>query len=158
MRSYDGVDYRYNSNDPDKEKAAGIVANLIGFRPVPEDLGYSLSFYAGGTGVDDRLAVRCQYQEADWPVVSQRLRLASLKEAADDLEWVEELSWLIGAEDSTALLDEQCFRFINAQKHDFQDEASNQWEVFFTNESDVNSWCVVWRTGHHLNYRSFDQG
>jgi hypothetical protein len=157
MRSYDGVDYRYTSDGPEKEKAAGIVANLIGFRPGTDDLGYSLSFYAGGTGVDDRLAVRCQYQEMDWPVVTQRLRLVSLKEA-DDPEWVEELRWLVGAEDSTALLDQQCFRFINAQKHDFQDEASDQWEVFFTNESDVNSWCVVWRSSHHLNYLSFDQG
>lgn len=158
MRSNDGVDYRYTSNDPDKEKASGIIANIIGFRPLPEDLGYSLSFYAGGSGVDDRLAVRCRYQEIDWPAVRQRLRLVCLEEAADDPEWVTELRWLIGAKDSDAPLDEQCFRFINEQRRDFQDEASNQFEVFFAHESDVNSWCVVWRTSQHLNYLSFDQG
>lgn len=117
-----------------------------------------MSFYAGGAGVDDRLAVRCRYRDIDWPVVSQRLRLVGIKEAADNSEWIEELRWLVAAKNSAALLDEQCVRFINAEKHDFQDEADNQWEVFFTDESDVNSWCVVWRNSHHLNYLSFDQG
>jgi hypothetical protein len=158
MRSYDGIDYRYTSSDADREKAAGIVTNLIGFRPEANDLGYSLSFYAGGTGVDDRLAIRCQYQEADWPAVIHRLRLVSLEEAANIADWVDELRWLMGGEASTASLNQQCYTFINAAKHDFQDSANEQWEALFSNESDVNSWCVVWRSGHHLNYLSFDQG
>jgi len=158
MRSYDGVEYRYSSDDPQNEKTVSVVANLLGFRPSLDGLGYSLNFYAGGTGVDDRLAVRCQNNDSHWPTVVQHLRLLTLDQAESDESSSEGLRWLLNAEDDPAPLGPHCIRFINSQKHKFQDAATGTSEVFFTSESDVNSWCVVWRSGLYLNYLSFDQG
>lgn len=158
MRRYDGVDYKYTNNDADKEKSLSVIANLIGFNPPSDQLSYSLSFYAGGTGVDDRLAIRCQFTQGDWPAVVQRLRLRPPQEAIGNAGWEEEFRWLIGAEGKDGALDEHCYRFINSEKHSFQDVVDDKWEVFFSNESDVNSWCVVWRANGCMNYLSFDQG
>ncbi|MBS1158587.1 MAG: hypothetical protein H6R15_1006 [Proteobacteria bacterium] len=158
MRSYDGIDYRYNSNDPEKENAIGVIANILGFRPLTTDLDYSLNFYAGGSGIDDRLAIRCLYVQSDWPAIAQTLRLKRVSEVASDPDWEEAFLWLIDAEGIEGALENHCARFINNQKLKFQDGADERWEIFFSNESDVNSWCVVWCDSAHLNYLSFDQG
>lgn len=158
MRSYDGVDYRYASDGADKEKAASIIGNILGFRPDLDGLEYNLNFYSGGTGIDDRLAIRCSFQESDWPIVAQQLRLKSLREVADDPDLEEAVRWLVSSEEVGDPLEDCCHRFINTSKRDFQDVVDDRWEVFFENESDVNSWCVVWRARGQLNYLSFDQG
>jgi hypothetical protein len=158
MRPYDSVDYQYTNHDTDNEKSIVVIANLLGFKPPPEQLRYALSFYAGGTGVDDRQAIRCQFSLADWPNVVQRLRLRHPQEAIGNADWEDEFRWLIEAEEKDGTLDEHCYRFINSNKHDFQDGASDKWEVFFSHESDVNAWCVVWRANDCMNYLSFDQG
>lgn len=158
MHPYDGVDYRFSSKDAEHEKAFEIIAKLLGASPGRDELDYSLNFYSGGTGVDDRLAIRCSFDEGDWPAIVQKLRLKCIAHAISDPSWNEELHWLVGAEDSALEIDHDCHRFINENKHDFQDLANDQWEVFFTNESDVNSWCVIWRLNGRLNYLSFDQG
>lgn len=158
MRAYDGIDYHYKHNDAKQEESIQIIANLIGFEPVPDKLLYSLNFYAGGTGVDDRAAVQCRIDEASWPVVAQKLRLRHYVDAAQDQAWGEDFRWLIGAEDIHDSVDEYCYQFINSRKLYFQDRADEKWEIFFADESDVNSWCVVWQANGRLNYLSFDQG
>lgn len=158
MRSYDGIDYRYSSNAPEAENAIGVIANILGFRPLTTDLDYSLNFYAAGSGVNDCLAVRCLYAESDWPAIARTLRLKRVAEVAGDPDWEEAFLGLIDAEDIEGPLESHCFRFINNQKLKFQDLADERWEIFFSNESDVNSWCVVWCASAHLNYLSFDQG
>ncbi|MCI0917472.1 hypothetical protein JNA64_09880 [Pseudomonas stutzeri] len=131
MRSYDGVNYQYISDDAEKEKAIGIIANLIGFRPKTDRLAYSLSFYAGGIGVDDRLAVSCLLDNSNWPAMVQRLRLKSVSEISDNPIWEEEFRWLVGAEETEGSLEEHSCRFINTEKHDFQYTADQQCEIFF---------------------------
>jgi len=158
MRPYDGIDYRYSNNDPEQEKAIGVIANILGFRPSATDLGYALNFYAGGSGIDDRLAIRCLYVASDWPSIARTLRLKRVSEVSSDPDWEEAFRWLIDAEDIEKSLEIHSLRFINKKKLEFQDIADERWEVFFSNESDVNSWCVVWCDNIHLNYMSFDQG
>jgi hypothetical protein len=157
MRHYDSVDYKYTDIDEDQEKSHRVIANLVGFKPPLDQLRYSLSFYAGGTGVDDRLAIRCQFSQEDWPTVVQTLRLRHPHEAIGNAGWKEDFRWLIRADGKDGALDEHCYRFINSEKHDFQDVVSEHWQVFFSNESDVNSWCVVWRANGCMNYLSFDR-
>lgn len=158
MRAYDGVDYRYAGNGAEDEEAIGVIANILGFRPSTADLDYSLNLHAGGTGVDDRLAIRCRCAPADWPAITQRLRLKRISEVALAPDWLEEFLWMIDAEGIGGELENHCCRFINHRKLKFQDLADERWEIFFSNESDVNSWCVVWCDGKHLNYLSRDQG
>ncbi len=158
MRPYDGIDYHYEHNDAKQKDSIQIIVNLIGFQPLPDELSYSLNFYAGGTGIDDRLAVRCHIDEASWPVVVRKLRLRHRVDAAQDPVWGEQFRWLLGAEGDHDSVDEHCYQFINSNKLGFQDQADEKWEIFFTDESDVNSWCVVWQANGRLNYLSFDQG
>ena len=158
MRPYDGIDYHYKHDDAKQAESIQIIANLIGFQPVPDGLFYSLNFYAGGTGVDDRLAVQCRIDEASWTIAAQKLRLRHYVDAAQDPAWGEDFRWLIGAEDVHDAVDQYCYQFINSNKRDFQDRADENWNIFFSDESDVNAWCVVWQANDRLNYLSFDQG
>ena len=158
MLPYDGIDYQYKHTDAKQEESIQIIMNLIGFAPVPDELFYSLNFYAGGTGVDDRLAVRCRIDKENWPIVVRKLRLRHAFESMQDTEWGEELLWLLGADGNHHSVEAYCHQFINSKKADFQDRADEKWEIFFAYESDVNSWCVVWQANGRLNYLSFDQG
>ncbi|UJR61956.1 hypothetical protein [Dickeya zeae] len=158
MRSYDGIDYQYNDTQPEREKTIGVIANILGFRPLTTDLDYSLHFYAGGSGINDCLGIRCLYVESDWPAIAKTLYLKRVSEVASNPSWEEAFLWLIQVEGTEGSIENHCFRFINNQKLKFQDIADKRCEIFFSNESDVNSWCVVWRDNTHLNYLSFDQG
>lgn len=158
MRSYNGVEHRHEGAGSDTRKILEVVEKLIGFRPVPSDLDYSLSFYAGGTGIDDRLAVRCRLQKSDLSAAVRHLRLVDVDQVAAGAEWLEELRWLMDAEDSEVPLHELSSAFIEAERRQFQDHPTTTSKVFFSATSDVNSWCVVWLSGEYLNYLSFDQG
>lgn len=158
MHTYDGIAHQHSSEDGSREKSLPLIANLLGFPPAAEDLRYTLGFYAGGSGMDDRLAIRCRVDPALWPEVVLRLRLRSIHEVPGDTDWEEDFRGLIDAEDVAGPLDTHCHRFINAAKHDFQDETDHRWQIFFSHGSDINAWCAVWRSQEHLNYLSFDQG
>ncbi len=90
MRDYDSLAHRHSSKDMCVEKPVSLIANLIGFAPAAEDLQYVLGFYAGDSGIDDRLAVRCRIDLAHWPDVVSRLRLKSVHEVSCDADWQED--------------------------------------------------------------------
>ncbi|EED70454.1 conserved hypothetical protein [Comamonas testosteroni KF-1] len=158
MRDYDSLAHRHSSKDMCVEKPVSLIANLIDFAPAAEDLQYVLGFYAGGSGIDDRLAVRCRIDLAHWPDVVSRLRLKSVHGVSCDADWQEDFRWLIDAQDAEGQLHAHCHRFINAARRVFQDKVDHRWEIFFSHGSDINAWCAVWRSQEHLNYLSFDQG
>ncbi|AIJ49400.1 hypothetical protein O987_26670 [Comamonas testosteroni TK102] len=158
MRDYDSLAHRHSSKDMCVEKPVSLIANLIGFAPAAEDLQYVLGFYAGDSGIDDRLAVRCRIDLAHWPDVVSRLRLKSVHDVSCDPDWQEDFRWLIDAQDAEGQLHAHCHRFINAARRVFQDKVDHRWEIFFSHGSDINAWCAVWRSQEHLNYLSFDQG
>lgn len=158
MPPYDGVDYRYTSADPDREKAISIIKNILGFMPKNDGLDYSLNFYSGGIGVDDRLAIRCKLDPSNWPAVMGKLLLKSPSEALSDPGWSEEFVWLVSEDEESEDIRNKCCNFINVKKQRFQDAVDEQGSFLFTNESNVNSWCVVWVVNDNLNYLSFDQG
>ena len=158
MRDYDSLAHRHSSKDMCVEKPVSLIANLIGFAPAAEDLQYVLGFYAGDSGIDDRLAVRCRIDLAHWPDVLSRLRLKSVHDVSCDADWQEDFRWLIDAQDAEGQLHAHCHRFINAARRVFQDKVDHRWEIFFSHGSDINAWCAVWRSQEHLNYLSFDQG
>ena len=102
MRDYDSLAHRHSSQDMCVEPPMSLIANLIGFVPAEEDLHYALGFYAGGSGIDDRLAVRCRIDLAHWPDVVGRLRLKSVHDVLCDAGWQEDFLWLIDAQDAEA--------------------------------------------------------
>lgn len=158
MHPYDGVDYRYTSSDADKEKAFGFIKNILGFLPDADGLDYSLNFYSGGIGVDDRLAIHCKFNPTDWTSVTGKLRLKPPSEVLSNPEWGEDFAWLVSNDETPSDVKADCCAFVNIKKREFQDAVSLEHTLLFTDESNTNSWCVVWVVGDNLNYLSFDQG
>ena len=158
MVLYDGIDYRYSSDDPERAEGVEIISNILGFHPAEDGLHYSLNFYSGGTGIDNRLAIRCRLDTAMWRDVISKLSLRPLSEALADPGWSESFLWLVRGEDTEQDATDACFEFINSSKHGFQDVADVNSEFLFTDESDVNTWCVVWVSNGWLNYIYFEQG
>jgi len=155
---YDGVDYRYSSSDENKTKAIQIISNIVGLLPETDGLEYSLRLYAGGIGVDDRIAIRFKFQIEDWPTIYKTLRLKEPDEAVLTPEWGEHFEWLVSGKTKTTGIEKDVLQFINTHKHLFQDSAELAHAVAFSDESNVNNWCVVWTVGNWFNYLSFDQG
>ena len=158
IHPYDGIDYRYSSSDANKEKAILIIKNILGFAPETNELDYSLNFYSGGIGVDDRLAIRCRFIPSNWPLVISKLNLKRPSEALSNPDWGKDFAWLVSDDETPSNVEEDCCNFVNTQKKVFQDTASSKDTLLFTDESNVNSWCVVWVVDDNLNYLSFDQG
>lgn len=158
MHPYDGIDYRYTSSDADKEKAIRVIQNILGFAPETNGLDYSLNFYSGGIGVDDRLAIRCKFTSFDWPLVIGKLNLKQPSEALANPDWGEDFAWLVSNNEAPSDISADCCNFISTNKKVFQDSVSLENTFLFTDESNVNSWCVVWVVENNLNYLSFDQG
>jgi len=166
MRPYDNVDHHYEHGAPQPD-AIRIIANLIGFAPPPDGLLYSLRLHAGGTGIDDRLAVHCRVDAPDWPLVVQALRLVPCADADRDPAWRDDLHWLLSADDTDddddtndtdEPIDAASRRFVNAHRLGFQDAADARSDILFTRASDVNTWCVVWRRDGRMNALSVEQG
>ncbi|WP_374356622.1 hypothetical protein [Thermomonas sp.] len=155
---YDGIDYRYSSSDPDRSKAVEIISNIVGTRPDLDGLDYSLALYAGGSGVDDRLAIRFKDNPLNWSAISKRLRLKNPTQAIASPDWREAFEWLICGDNSPTDITGDASSFIERHRHSFQDSPDSSTELAFSDESDVNSWCVIWRTNGWVNYLSFDQG
>lgn len=120
-------------------------------------LAVCAGLYAGGSGIDDRLAVRCRIDLAHWPDVVSRLRLKSVHDVSCDADWQEDFRWLIDAQDAEG---RPCplSSLHQCGETGFQDKVDHRWEIFFSHGSDINAWCAVWRSQEHLNYLSFDQG
>jgi hypothetical protein len=158
MHPYDGIDYRYTSSDADKEKAISVIQNILGFAPETNGLDYSLNFYSGGIGVDDRLAIRCKFTSSDWPLIINKLNLKQLSEVLANPDWGEDFAWLVSGNESPSDIGADCCNFISTNKKMFQDSVTLENTFLFTDESNVNTWCVVWVVEDNLNYLSFDQG
>lgn len=158
IRPYDGITYNHSSEDADQTAGFEALERLLGFRPSVDGLRYSLSLYSGGVGVFDRIAVRCRYPQDEREAIARRLHLKAPVDAPRSPEWLDDLKWLVAGDEPQGDLDLECRAFINSQRRDFQDPALASTPVFFSDGSDVNSWCAVWLASGFMNYLSFDQG
>jgi hypothetical protein len=91
-RPYDNVEYRYRHSDSDREQGLARVASLLGLAGVSDQRGlfYDLSFYSGGTGVDDRLAVTMPANAAVWMAILDAQPVKTPEEIASDPELAED--------------------------------------------------------------------
>ena len=94
---YDNVERRYRHTDEAREAGLQAVALLLRLEtpPPPEGLCYDLSFFSGGIGVLDRLAISLPADEALWAHVAEVLRARTPEEAARDEAWAEDFVWLL---------------------------------------------------------------
>lgn len=158
MREYDGIERRYRKSDLDLEKNLNIVQNLLGFRPSVDRLDFDLSFYSGGIGIYDKLAISCDASSDQMRLVRDKLRLYSPNEAIAMKEWEEDFIWLVTGEESCVNILSGSAGFINQEKAEFQDICLPEHTMLFSCESNVNDWTAIWGSGTRLNYAYFNQG
>jgi hypothetical protein len=158
MRKYDGIKYSYKHSDHDSVKNYERVKNILGFLPPLNGLSFDLSFYSGGIGILDKLAISCKVNREQWDIVRKKLTLHSPETALLMDCWAEEFVWLIDAEGEEGNINQFASEFINSNKREFQEPCSPTSEIYFSYQSGVNNWTAVWCRGLTLNYLYFDQG
>lgn len=157
---YDGKEYRYCDRGASAKEGRQRVASLLGLPQAPSAAGlrFDLSFYSGGIGVFDQLAISIIADTVLWATVRSYLSAKTPIESANDVLWSEEFVWLVCGEETFPSIDDAAVSFINSQRKDFQDQCTPDMTVFFHEWSNVNDWAVVWGTDARLNYLGFSQG
>ena len=148
----------YKHSDPDSIKSYERVKKILGFSPNLNGLSFDLSYYSGGIGVLDKLAISCEINSEQWDTARKKLTLHSPEEALLMDSWAEEFVWLIDAEGEEGNINQFASEFINDNKREFQHSCSPSSEIYFSYQSGVNNWTAVWCSTLTLNYLYFDQG
>ena len=158
MREYDGIEVRYRRPAADLAKSLQVIENLLGFAPEPQQLDFDLSFWAGGAGVLDKLAISCFVTPEQRQVLQQKLDLYSPEEAVARDYWRDDFIWLVADDEVCSDILAASAQFINDNKAPFQDECDTLQAIYFGYMSDVNCWTAVWGQGRRINYAYFCQG
>ena len=160
LHPYDGVERRYRHTDAEPETGLAIVARLLGLPNISSSqvVGYDLSFYSGGIGVLDKLAITLQVDRSTWASIAEALRAKAPEQALQDADWADELVWLLTDEEEPIQIRESAVQFINRERCEFQAECRATNHILFADGSGVNWWLALWGDDMTLNYCSYDQG
>jgi hypothetical protein len=159
LHPYDNVERRFRHTDPAGDDGREVVARVLHLPETPSgDLFYDLSFFSGGIGVLDRLAIALPAGPALWSCVTSSLRARTPEEATTDQSWAGDLIWLLTDEQEEGPLRPAAIQFINRHRREFQTECDPSSRIFFRHESDVNGWEAVWGDDTQLNYLGYAQG
>jgi len=160
LHPYDGKEHRYRHTDSDLAPGVRIVMDLLHLPAPPSASGlmYDLSFYSGGIGVMDRLAITLPRESSNVPVILARLSCKPPEEIASDPSCQDDFLWLIDNEDDPLPVRAAATRFINENRQEFQPECQVSSAMWFVAESNVNAWTALWETDGVLSYLAYDQG
>jgi hypothetical protein len=161
LHPYDGVDRRFRHTDADTPMGLDIVARLLGLPRTPssEGLLYDLSFYSGGIGIFDNLAIAIPADLGLWNGVIDALNAREPELAAKDVGWARAFLGLINGAEQPSRIREAAIEFVNSKRKPFQEEcALRESRLLFAYNSNVNDWAVIWGTVDHLNYLGYSQG
>lgn len=159
LHPYDNVERRFRHNDATRDEGRAVAARVLGLPELlADEVLFDLSFFSGGIGVLDRLAITLPATPALWSSVASFLRGRTPEEAAADGSWARELVWLLTDEEEEVPIRPAAIQFINQQRREFQGECLPSSRVLFRHESDVNGWEVLWGDDTRMNYLSYSQG
>jgi hypothetical protein len=159
LHPYDNVERRYRHTDGTRGEGRDVLAHVLGLpEPPPGELLFDMSFFSGGIGVLDRLAIAVPADPALWSRVITSLRCRTPEEASADESWLGNLIWLFTGEQERVPIRPAAVRFINRERREFQPECLPTSRILFGNESDVNDWVVIWGDETRLNYLGYGQG
>jgi len=159
LHPYDNVERRFHHSDTDQKVGLEVVAKLLRLPQPPHRDGtlYDLSFYSGGIGVIDRLAITLCASQALWTHVIDSFRAITPEEGSGDAN-AEEFNWLLTSEDDAVATRSDAVTFINDYRRSFQRACVLTDQILFEQGSDVNTWVVFWGDASVLNYIAYDQG
>lgn len=160
LHPYDGRERRFCHTDVSPTAGLVIVARVLHLNELPSQHGvfYDLSFYSGGMGIFDHLAITLPADTNLWKSVTVALRAKTPEEACQDEGWAEDLLWLINDDDEPILPHEATVRFINSKRQAFQSKCVPTSWLYFEEESNINDWTVLWGDDTQLNYLGYSQG
>ncbi len=159
LHPYDNVERRFRHTDPDRDVGRAVAARLLGLpQPPAGELLYDLSFFSGGIGVLDHLAITLSADQTLWSNVAGFLRVRSPEEAALDRSWMWELVWLLTSEEGEGPIHPVAVQFINQHRRELQTACVPSSRILFRYESDVNDWGILWGDDTRLNFLGYSQG
>jgi hypothetical protein len=159
LHPYDNVERRYRHTDGTRDEGRKVVAQVLGLpEPPAGELLFDMSFFSGGIGVLDRLAIALPADPALWSSVVKSLRCRTPEEASADESWLGDLLWLLTGDKERIPIRPAAARFINRERREFQTECVPTSRILFGYESDVNDWVVLWGDDARLNYLGYSQG
>jgi hypothetical protein len=160
LHPYDNVARVFRHSDRFRRTGLEIVAQLlrVDTRLSDDDILFELSFYSGGIGVLDNLAITLPATTSLWSLVATRLKTCDPDAAAVDDTWKDDFLWLVKADECDRSPRNAAIRFVNAEKRDFQSQCEISSQIAFQRYSDVNDWVVLWGDDKVLNYRGYSQG
>lgn len=159
MPPYDNVERRYCHTDATRDEGRAIVAQVLDLPdPLPDEVHFDLSFFSGGIGVLDRLAITLPADTTVWSRVVNSQQGRTLEQVIADQNWADNLSWLFNFEAGKALSRPAAIQFINQERRDFQTACTESSRILFGNNSDVNVWVAIWGNDSRLNYLGYSQG
>lgn len=159
LHPYDNVERRFSHTDAARTEGRSVVARVLRLPAPPTgELLYDLSFFSGGIGVLDHLAITLPADPALWSQITASHRGHTPEAAAWDDEWARELIWLLTGEEGDVPIRPAAVQFVNRHRREFQTECTLASRILFEYPSDVNDWTAVWGDDTWLNYLGYSQG
>jgi hypothetical protein len=159
LHPYDNVERRYRHIDETRDEGREVVAQVLGLPAPPAgELLFDMSFFSGGIGVLDRVAIAMPADQALWSSVAMSLACRTPEEASVEEAWLGELIWLVTGKKESTPIRPAAVQFINRERRVFQTECAPASRILFGYDSDVNAWVVLWGDDTWLNYLGYDQG
>jgi hypothetical protein len=160
LHPYDNKERRYRHTDSEMSDGIRIVTKLLCLFSPPPAIGllYDLSFFSGGIGVVDKLAITLPTENISVPSIVASLQFKSPEDAVSDAGWKDDFLWLVDDEDDPLPVRGAVARFINENRSGFQPQCGASDLIWFEAESNVNHWTALWETEGALSYLSYDQG
>jgi hypothetical protein len=160
LHPYDGVTRRFRDDDTDPARVArgrGLVESLLRLPELPAGLRYDFSFLSDGCGVFDRLfaAFPCAMDEAE--AIARRAGFIA-SDGAWDASDRESLEWLVSLEDHPGGMAAAVAAFVAEQRTEFQRAPAADMRVWFTSNSDVNGWALLYAVDGELAYIAYEHG
>jgi hypothetical protein len=160
LHPYDGIERRFRHTDSDRNAGLDVVSRVLKL-PKPwsnEGILYDLSFYSGGIGVLDNLAITIPFDQTIWSSLVAALKAKTPEDVSNVPEWADDFIWLLTGEEKSVPPREAAVQFINSERYEFQSECYSTNCILFADGSDVNYWTALWCDGTKINYRGYDQG
>jgi hypothetical protein len=124
LHPYDNVERHYRHTDGTRGDGREVVAQVLGLSELPAgELLFDMSFFSGGIGVLDRLAIALPADPVLWSSVVRSLRCRTPEEASTEESWRGQLIWLLTGVEERIPIRPAAVRFINRARREFQASA-----------------------------------
>jgi hypothetical protein len=159
LHPYDNVERRYRHTDGTHDEGRVVVAEVLGLPEPPAGvLLFDMSFFSGGIGVLDDVAISAPANPALWSNVVKSLTCRTVEEADADETWREDVIWFLTLKEERLPMRPAAVRFINQERREFQTECLPTSRILIKDLSDVNDWVILWGDDARLNYLGHSQG